>query len=228
MSNFKEYFEQIFNPPNVDGLNIDDFHSDVTIPVLDDPITPAEVQTQVKRLKPNKVSGPDDADDDGYEDVNDAYGNDDNDYEDDDYKIDDDDYKIDNYEIDDDNDDYDDEDDDNDNTYKEKKAHLYYLSNTEKESKKERKMVESNENQSDDEKVKRKPLKKKQVPEDMKSSNCKTSSVEAVPRSNGARNKGPLELRGSTAMHINSILVLLFSESGCSRQENEIRDQLRM
>ena len=56
---FKEYFEQIFNPPDVDSLNLDDFHSDVTIPILDDPITPDEVQNQVKRLKRNKAGGPD-------------------------------------------------------------------------------------------------------------------------------------------------------------------------
>ena len=38
---------------------MNEFHTDVTIPVLDDPISPNEVQIQIKKLKGNKACGPD-------------------------------------------------------------------------------------------------------------------------------------------------------------------------
>lgn len=55
---FKEYFEEILNPENVDPID-DDLHSNVYIPVLDDPITPQEVSDQLRKLKGNKACGPD-------------------------------------------------------------------------------------------------------------------------------------------------------------------------
>ena len=56
---FKTYFEDIFNPPNTVYPDLNDLHSQITIPVLDEPITTIEVDTQIKRLRSNKASGPD-------------------------------------------------------------------------------------------------------------------------------------------------------------------------
>lgn len=54
---FKVHFEHVLNPnPPPPPLHVD---TDVTIPVLDDPISPAEVELQVKRMKVDKACGPD-------------------------------------------------------------------------------------------------------------------------------------------------------------------------
>ncbi len=56
---FKTHFENVFNPPNTVYPDVNELRSQVTIPVLDEPINGDEVMTQIKRLKPNKTSGPD-------------------------------------------------------------------------------------------------------------------------------------------------------------------------
>lgn len=56
---FQQLYERNFAPPNVVKLSECDFNSNVTIPILDDPITPEEVQQQIKRIKPDKACGPD-------------------------------------------------------------------------------------------------------------------------------------------------------------------------
>lgn len=56
---FKTYFEDIFNPPNVESLDENGLHTQVTILVLDEPIIVNEVETHIKRLKSNKAGGPD-------------------------------------------------------------------------------------------------------------------------------------------------------------------------
>lgn len=56
---FKAHFEQLFNPPDVDEFDLDELYTEVTIPVLDELIAPIEVETQIKKLKANKASGPD-------------------------------------------------------------------------------------------------------------------------------------------------------------------------
>uniref|UniRef100_A0A0P4VRG8 Reverse transcriptase domain-containing protein n=1 Tax=Scylla olivacea TaxID=85551 RepID=A0A0P4VRG8_SCYOL len=55
---FKAYFETILN---ADTVNDDDVEvtTDVTIPVLDEQISVAEVQQQIKRMHPDKSCGPD-------------------------------------------------------------------------------------------------------------------------------------------------------------------------
>ena len=54
---FKAHFENVLNPsPPPPPLNI---VGEVTIPVLDDPISPAEVERQIKKLKVDKACGPD-------------------------------------------------------------------------------------------------------------------------------------------------------------------------
>ena len=58
---FKEYIERCFNPPTSVQVDPDtrDFATNVTIPLLDEAITPLEVQQQVKLLKSDKACGPD-------------------------------------------------------------------------------------------------------------------------------------------------------------------------
>ena len=56
---FGAYFNNLLNPPNQARLDPTEFQGPTTIPILDDPITPEEVQAQVRRLKPNKACGPD-------------------------------------------------------------------------------------------------------------------------------------------------------------------------
>ena len=56
---FKEYFEENLNPPETVRLNDCDFTTNVTIPILDEPISPLEITRQAKLLKPNKAPGPD-------------------------------------------------------------------------------------------------------------------------------------------------------------------------
>lgn len=57
---FKAHFEELLNPADVEPISPDNYNSNVYIPCLDDPITPAEVQHVVnKQLKPGKACGPD-------------------------------------------------------------------------------------------------------------------------------------------------------------------------
>lgn len=54
---FKIHFERVLNPaPVPPPLHVS---TQVTIPVLDEPITPIEVECQIKRLKSDKACGPD-------------------------------------------------------------------------------------------------------------------------------------------------------------------------
>ena len=48
---FKDYYESNFNLPNMPRLTEHHIRLDVYIPVLDDPISPSEVQEQVKLIK---------------------------------------------------------------------------------------------------------------------------------------------------------------------------------
>ena len=59
-SNFQEHLETILNPEDGMQLDQDEYLSDVHIPVLNDPISPIEVEDVIhKQLKPNKGCGPD-------------------------------------------------------------------------------------------------------------------------------------------------------------------------
>ena len=55
---FKTYFETVLNPKQV-VTNYPVIATNVTIPVLDDPITPQEVEHQIQKMKPDKACGPD-------------------------------------------------------------------------------------------------------------------------------------------------------------------------
>lgn len=55
---FKLFYKSNFYSPNTD-LAESDFSSNVSIPILDDPIRQDEVQTQIKELKSDKACGPD-------------------------------------------------------------------------------------------------------------------------------------------------------------------------
>ena len=56
---FKEHFEDLLNLAGVGPLRADDFVTDISIPVLDDPIDPGEVLHVIERqLKHNKSCGP--------------------------------------------------------------------------------------------------------------------------------------------------------------------------
>ena len=56
---FKDHFDELFNPTDIPDLHIDDFNQGIYVPVLDDPIVPEECVNQTNKLKPNKGSGPD-------------------------------------------------------------------------------------------------------------------------------------------------------------------------
>ena len=56
---FKAHFESVLNPPVTLDPYLGDIATDVTIPILDDPILPAEVHEQIRKLKPDKACGPD-------------------------------------------------------------------------------------------------------------------------------------------------------------------------
>lgn len=47
---FKDNLEQISKPPDVENLDIHELFTDVTISVLDEPISPDEVANQIRRL----------------------------------------------------------------------------------------------------------------------------------------------------------------------------------
>ena len=50
----------LLNPPGMQPLNADNITTDISIPLLDDPIDPGEVVHVIeKQLKPNKGCGPD-------------------------------------------------------------------------------------------------------------------------------------------------------------------------
>ena len=46
---FKTYFEEIFNPPNTEYLDVNELFTQITIPVLDQPISPAAIEVQIKK-----------------------------------------------------------------------------------------------------------------------------------------------------------------------------------
>lgn len=56
---FKRFFERTFNLPDYLGLLNQYENYEVPTPVLDDTITAAEVQQQIKQLKVDKACGPD-------------------------------------------------------------------------------------------------------------------------------------------------------------------------
>ena len=56
---FKDHFEKLFNSADAGELDANEFYTEVTIPVLDEPISTVEVETQIKKLKSNKACGPD-------------------------------------------------------------------------------------------------------------------------------------------------------------------------
>ena len=56
---FKEMFEDKVNPPAEQNLVDEEYMTNVSIPLLDEPITPREVEDQVKKMKADKSCGPD-------------------------------------------------------------------------------------------------------------------------------------------------------------------------
>ena len=56
---FKNHFADVFNPQNVEHVNVNDFATNVTIPVLDNDITLDEVIQEIRMLKHDKACGPD-------------------------------------------------------------------------------------------------------------------------------------------------------------------------
>ena len=49
---FKQHFESVLVS---DENNLDNVNTDVTMPVLDDPITPLEMEHQIRAMKPDKA-----------------------------------------------------------------------------------------------------------------------------------------------------------------------------
>ena len=58
MKEFKSHFEDILNPDLINHV-VTDITTDVTISILDEEISIVEVQEQIKRMHPDKASGPD-------------------------------------------------------------------------------------------------------------------------------------------------------------------------
>ncbi len=58
-NSFKVYMEGLLNPAGEAGIDLAQFRTDVSMPVLDNPISPQEVQEDVDQLKPDKAGGPD-------------------------------------------------------------------------------------------------------------------------------------------------------------------------
>ena len=56
---FQIHFSEIFNPPDVEHPDVKELVSAVHIPVLDDPVSPREVEDQVRRVKAGKACEPD-------------------------------------------------------------------------------------------------------------------------------------------------------------------------
>ncbi|KAG0719521.1 hypothetical protein GWK47_050302 [Chionoecetes opilio] len=55
---FKTHFETVLNPTQA-ATNYPDIDTNLSIPILDDPITPQEVELQIRKMKPDKACGPD-------------------------------------------------------------------------------------------------------------------------------------------------------------------------
>lgn len=56
---FKAFFEGELRPANINNVEVGFEDAGVNIPLLDDPITPQELEKQVTHLKPDKACGPD-------------------------------------------------------------------------------------------------------------------------------------------------------------------------
>ncbi len=56
---FKEYMEGLLKPAGEARIDLTQYRTDVSMPVLDNPISPQEVQEAVDHLKPDKSGGPD-------------------------------------------------------------------------------------------------------------------------------------------------------------------------
>ena len=56
---FRDHFEKILNPTRVIETELPDLRTKVSIPVLDEHISPLEVHNQVKRMNVDKACGPD-------------------------------------------------------------------------------------------------------------------------------------------------------------------------
>lgn len=53
------HFKIVLNPNDETHYDGNNETTDVTIPILDEPITPAEVREQARKMKSGKTSGPD-------------------------------------------------------------------------------------------------------------------------------------------------------------------------
>ena len=56
---FKEFFEKILNPQGTEEVVMTEFECDIYIPILDDPITYEEIETEMNKMNPDKACGPD-------------------------------------------------------------------------------------------------------------------------------------------------------------------------
>ncbi len=56
---FRDHFEKVLNPSRETQDELSNLSTDVSIPVLDEHISPLEVQNQIKRMKVDKACGPD-------------------------------------------------------------------------------------------------------------------------------------------------------------------------
>lgn len=56
---FKTHFEAVLNSTDVTDYDEHNDTADITIPVLDEPIMPAELMKQIRKMKKYKASGPD-------------------------------------------------------------------------------------------------------------------------------------------------------------------------
>ena len=56
---FKVFFERILNPQGIEDVIMSEFETEIYIPVLDDPITYEEIETEIKKMNPDKACGPD-------------------------------------------------------------------------------------------------------------------------------------------------------------------------
>ena len=52
---FIEHFEALLNPESLQELNFEHIHSDVNVPVLDDPLNPMEVDQVIQHQKKSKI-----------------------------------------------------------------------------------------------------------------------------------------------------------------------------
>ena len=56
---FKAFFEAVYNPQSHENFDINEFITNVTVPILDDAIQVNEVVAECNNMKPNKSCGPD-------------------------------------------------------------------------------------------------------------------------------------------------------------------------